>query len=422
MKPKTKLQKKIVEYSHKLPKISDFQKKWAYKNCFKHIGRRTKDGVTACLECGKSWYNKTDDKYSVCPHCSTKLQTEDTRKRVFKQTEYICIITTYKGFQVLRFYYVDAYYKVGKPAYYFISEVVQRWIAPNGKYATLALLRPISWLHDTWQFSSSLELRPEKPLYDIVPTLVYSRQSLSSAVKQRGFKGELHDLTPFEMLHSILSENRAETLLKSGQMALLRHFVRSRIHDINYYWTSICICNRNEYIVDDSSTWCDYIDQLRFFGKDLHNAKYVCPENLRTEHDRYMKKRREHNRQVKVEQQRRIAIENESQFRKLKSKFFGISFTDGTIQVRVLESVYEFFEESDKLHHCLSSGAYFLKPNSLILSATVNGERVETVEISLETMKVMQSRGAWNGTTEYHDQIIKLVNKNIKQIRRNMVA
>lgn len=42
-------------------------------------------------------------------------------------------------------------------------------------------------------------------------------------------------------------------------------------------------------------------------------------------------------------------MEDEERFQELKSKFFGIRFTDGTIQVHVLESVQEhFFEQSSQ--------------------------------------------------------------------------
>ena len=52
----------------------------------------------------------------------------------------------------------------------------------------------------------------------------------------------------------------------------------------------------------------------------------------------------------------------------------------------------------------------------------VDGKRIETVEISLKTLKVVQSRGVCNKNTEHHDRIVKLVNKNIKQIRSRMAA
>jgi hypothetical protein len=51
---------------------------------------------------------------------------------------------------------------------------------------------------------------------------------------------------------------------------------------------------RNGYKVDDASIWRDYLNLLDFFGKDIHSAKYVCPADLKTEHDRYVKKKLEY--------------------------------------------------------------------------------------------------------------------------------
>ena len=115
-------------------------------------------------------------------------------------------------------------------------------------------------------------------------------------------------------------------------------------------------------------------------------------------------------------------MEDERRFHELKSKFFGISFTDGTIQVHVLESVREHLEEGVAMHHCVFDNAYYLKENSLILSATIEGRRIETIEVSLDTLKVVQSRGVCNKNTEYHDQIVSLVNANRKLIRQRMKA
>ena len=62
------------------------------------------------------------------------------------------------------------------------------------------------------------------------------------------------------------------------------------------------------------------------------------------------------------------------------------------------------------------------KPNSLCLSARVNGERTETVELSLIDFRVLQSRGLFNGNTPYHDRIIRLVESNANLFRRQLGA
>lgn len=125
--------------------------------------------------------------------------------------------------------------------------------------------------------------------------------------------------------------------------------------------------------------------------------------------DKGKKKRRRRNA--------RKAMEDEKRFHELKSKFFGISFTDGTIQVHVLESVQEHLDEGVAMHHCVFDNAYYLKENSLILSATIEGRRIKTIEVNLDTLKVVQSRGVCIKNTEYHDQIVSLVNANRKLIR-----
>ena len=59
----------------------------------------------------------------------------------------------------------------------------------------------------------------------------------------------------------------------------------------------------------------------------------------------------------------------------------------------------------------------------LILSATIDGKRIETVKVSLKTFEVVQCRGVCTeNSSEYHDRIIALVNKNANLIRQRMKA
>lgn len=422
MKPRNKFQKTITEASKKLPPVAEAQVKWGYRNCIEHIGGRTKKGIISCLECGHSWTNTAAKKHCTCPNCNTKLIVKDTRQRVFDDYQYLCIVTACEGFQVLRFIYIDHRAKVGEKARYFYSEVVQRWIAPNGKHATMARLRPMGFFVHTWSFHSPLELRHEKPLYNITPTCVYSRQRLIPEIKRSGYTKRFFGLTPFDFFQFLLAENKAETLLKAGQTEFFKFFALNNHWNTNNYWASIRICIRSNYKIEDASMWCDYMDLLRFFGKDLHNAKYVCPANLQREHDRYMRKKRECIERERREESKKKTLEDEAEFLKMKSRFFGICFTDGLVQVKVLESVEEVIQEGDALHHCVFTNDYHLKTDSLILSARINEQRLETIELSLSKLQILQSRGLCNENTEYHNRIIKLVKKNIPLIQKRLIA
>ena len=72
------------------------------------------------------------------------------------------------------------------------------------------------------------------------------------------------------------------------------------------------------------------------------------------------------------------------------------------------------------MHHCV--GGYYSKADSLILTACIDGKKMETIEVSLSKLQVIQSRGVCNKNTEYHNQIVQLVEKNIPLIEQRLAA
>ena len=422
MKAKNKFQQQIVEASRTLTPITKSQINWGYDNAIEYIGKRTEKGKITCTKCGHSWqgagYLVATLTDCHCPNCKTKLKVETTKKRNFNGSYYMTIITTHKGYQVLRTVMIKCIAKVGKQVEYTHAEVMQRWIAPNGKHATFAKLRHMgTYYYDAWIFNTDLELRRELDAYNRVYTGVVSpRQTLIPELKRAGYKKNICEAKPFDIFQSLLSDNRMETLLKTGQSELLNLFLKDKSHKIADYWASIRICNRNGYIIKDASLWCDYINFLRYFGKDLYNSKYVCPKDLHAEHDRYMHKKAKAEAQEEIEKLR----DKEADFVQSKGKFFGIMFSDGNITVRVLESIEEMILEGKLMHHCV--GGYYSKKDSLILSATIDGKRLETVEVSLSKLAVIQCRGVCNQNTEYHNQIIQLVGQNMPLIHKRLAA
>ena len=195
------------------------------------------------------------------------------------------------------------------------------------------------------------------------------------------------------------------------------HYLLDRLQKWDNYWLAYKITLRRGYSITDIALWYDYIDMLRRLGKDTHNAHFVCSEDLQVAHNSAQRMLQAQQEKESEAQRRQKAIENEERFQTLKAPFFGIAFSDGTIQIRVLESVQEYIEEGQALHHCVFTNEYHLKDESLILSASIAGKRIETIELSLETMEFLQCRGLMNQNTEYHERIIKLVHQNMKQIQ-----
>ena len=215
---------------------------------------------------------------------------------------------------------------------------------------------------------------------------------------------------------SLPCSQTAKILMKARRTEHLRYLL-GRLQKWDNYWPAYKMSLRRSYNITDIVLWCDYIDMLRRLGKDTHNAHFVCSEDLQIAHNSAQQKLQAQREKEAEAQRRQKAIENEERFQTLKAPFFGIAFSDGTIQIRVLESVQEYIEEGQALHHCVFANEYHLKEKSLILSASIAGKRIETIKLSIETMEVLQCRGLMNQNTEYHERIIELVHQNMKQIQ-----
>ena len=382
MKPRNKFEKAVLAQSKKLRPITPIQINWAFRNCVEHYAHRLPKGRTTCMDCGHSWVMTEQTEHCTCPECGASLKVCLTYQRKVRQKQYFTTLTTSGEYQVLRMFLLVVGMEKGVNAKSYALEIGQYWWNEQGRKAVVAIPRTLGCYIDTFSFASPFAIRNDNEAYrHISYSPIYPRYKVLPTLRRNGFNGNFHDIVPTKLIPALLSDSRAETLLKAGQYP---------------------------------------IDLLRHFGKDTNSPKYVCPADLKVEHDKLVAKRNLQRKHERTEQQRRKAIEDEKQYLKAKGIFFGLAFTDSLICVKVIESVEEMAEEGRTMHHCV--GGYHKRKDSLILSATIDGKRIETIEVSLKTFEVVQCRGVCNENSEYHDRIIALVNKNANLIRQRMKA
>ncbi len=424
MKPKTKLQNEVLELSYYLPHIEKKMLDWGKVAVLKHIGYATKSRVI-CMDCGEKFSPElVSRKRATCPHCQQKLVIEESRKSTFEQRTYVASAQVVNDFQVIRNIEIRSYHKAGKSTRYYVMEMLQHWYLNEKKREVIAKNHTLNSYCDSW--GGNMEIRKDygrsyyssSDKYDVYPEKYHPDSVFKPEFSKYGITHKLEELSFLEAVKILPHNPYAETLLKIKQYGLLATIRRGYGSKLRQHWSSIKICIRNKYYVKDASMWFDYLDLLSYFNKDLHNAHYVCPKDLKKQHDKLVAKKRNLQEKENAERKRIKAIQNESKFHELKKQFFGLVFSDKLIEVKVLESVNEFMEEGDEMHHCVFTNEYYLKPDSLVFSATIDGKRIETVEVSLRKMKVVQCYGKFNKNTEYHGQIVSLVNKNIKHIRK----
>lgn len=424
MRPRNNKERNIVEMNGRLRPLTTPQMTWALSNTIKHYGYRLKSGMCTCMKCGHEWMENRNGM-CLCPECGQLIEIKDTKERVLRDKSYFNVITTMGEYQVVRMFLMIVEMRKGmkaKPAY---LEVGSYWIDPKGRATVVGLQRTLGHYIDSFAFGSPLEIRRDNEAFQrISDEWVYPRIKVTDTIKRNGFKGSCHHIHPVTLFQELLTNPKAETLMKANEIELLHYLcVRPAYKaDIETYWNTIKIANRNGYKIEDAQIWMDYIKMLERCGKDIQSPKYICPANLKEAHDYYVGKVRSLEDKKKRAEDIRKAQEREASFKEQKGKYFGIRINDGEIEVKVLESVEEYRQEAESQHICLFSAAYDQRQDSLIFSARINGRIIETIEVDLRTLKVVQSRGVCNQNTEYHDRIVSLINSNAHLIRERMTA
>ena len=418
MKPRNKKQQHIVELSGQLRPLTTPQKQWALNSTINHYGYRLKSGMCTCMKCGHEWL-ETRNGMCLCPECGTQIEIKDTKERVIRDKSYFNVITTEEDYQVVRMFLMIVEMRKGMKANPAYLEIGSYWIDPKGNTTVVGLQRTLGHYIDSFAFGSPLEIRRDNEAFQrISDEWVYPRIKVTDTIKRNGFKGSCHHIHPVTLFQELLTNPKAETLMKSNEIELLRYLCARPTNKayIDTYWNTIKIANRNGYKVKDSQMWIDYIKMLERCGKDIQSPKYICPANLQEAHDEYVEKVNRLRRKEQQEKDRQQAIEDKGRFEELKSRYFGLAMTDGEIEIHSIDSVDDYYEIGERNHICCGSAKYFLKEGTLTLTAYIGNKQIATIEISLDDFHIIQCRAFANGICEYTEQIAGIINANKKLI------
>ena len=416
MKPKNKIQSRLVELSGQLSPLTTPQMEWAFRNTHEHFAYRLKGGKSTCMDCGAEFI-ETRDGRCFCPECGTQLEIKDTKERVIKQKSYFVVITTKEEYQVVRMWMLLSEMRKGakaKPAY---LEIGQYWINPQGRKTVIGLQRTLGgYYFDTFSFCSPFEIRRDnEAFWRIADEWVYPRIKVTDTIKRNGFKGSCHHIHPVSLFQQLLSNPKAETLMKSNEIELLRYLCHHP-EDVDKYWNTIKIAKRNGYKFKDVGMWFDYIKMLEQMGRDINSPTLIAPKDLKTAHDIYVAKVNRQRIKEQREKERQQAIEDKAKFEELKSRYFGMAMTDGEIEIHSIDTIDDYYKIGESQSICCGTAKYFLKESTLTLTAYIGNKQIATIEISLDDYHIIQCRAFANGICEYTEQIAGIINANKKMI------
>jgi hypothetical protein len=243
-------------------------------------------------------------------------------------------------------------------------------------------------------------------------------RSLLPIFKRNGIKTSIHGFSsPYALLMSLLRKPRLETLWKLRQFHLVNYFYWGNTLS-DEVWQAIRVALRHGYSFtsyDQVSDWNDMIRMMHRCGADIHNPTLICPADLKAAHDHWMRINHRLQDIRHDEYMKRNVADYEPFFRATREQFFDMLITDGEIVIKAIPTAQAIVDEGKAMHHCV--GGYYNRTASLILSATINGKRIETIEVNLNNYTLVQSRGLQNCSTKYHDRIVEMMEANLELIR-----
>ena len=238
----------VNKYTLRLPKLTDSQTKYFTKE-LNGLATTTR-GVYHCLECGHKDKNIAIEENIVCPHCNTKTIVIDNKLRIFKESFYAGIKTTFKGNQVIRLFVVSKSIRRNSKPFISIIEVIQHWIRDDG-YKVFASLPTKQFTnfgyYDNWNYLDEIHvIRNSNSYYaqlrrNIEPQIYYNHYKIIPLLKRNGYLNNVNvkDVHTSTVMSNLLKNNKYETLYKAGYYNLL---TERMFENTLKYWNTIKIC------------------------------------------------------------------------------------------------------------------------------------------------------------------------------------
>lgn len=406
--------------SGQLRPLTTAQKQWAMTHTIDNYALKFKKGKAVCLICGHEW--DAEEGMCHCPHCGAKVEVKATTQRVVRERSYFNIVTAVKGFQVIRMFLMIVEFRKGMKANPGFVEIGSYWIDKHGHTTVVGLQRTLGHYIDSFAFGSPLEIRHDNDAFwHIANQWVYPRIKVTDTIKRNGYKNFVYGVHPVTMFQQLLTNPKAETLMKTGEIELFRYLCHHS-KEVDKYWDTIKVARRAGYKVEDPQMWFDYIKMLDRMGKDLHSPTLVAPRDLQASHDEYVAKVERQRIKEQREKDRQQAIKDQKEFEELKSPYFGLEMTDGEINIHTLDTIDEYYEVGASQKLCVASSKYYLKSKSLVFVAVISDKVVATIEVSLKDYAILQCRAFANGVSEYQDRIAKIIGDNTKLIAERKTA
>lgn len=414
----------MLEIVQTLPEITDEQIAFYKKNCFITEISESR-GRCVCSDCGHAWKPENAERMieTRCPECGHSGHVFHN-KATNKQIDYLIIADAVEGYQILRYIQVRRRTEAGK-IYHWHKDVGSIMFDEEGNKTEFTLSRfTMGWILDAWSFDSEIEIRSSSSnvLHSLRAGAMIT-EGIIPVLERNGWDGKLFNYDASYLIKALLTNPIVESWWKIGHKGVVHEYLYKHSFRENTV-RLVKLATRHGKIFRTFEEWNDfkdYINDLNYLKKDIYNPSLIFPENFQEAHriwNERAARKRERERE-RYERQRRID-ENNRRFEEMKKKeednkwiehyvshFSSMDFERSGFRFKPLLTADDFQAEADCMKHCIRS--YYGKQDTLLLSVSYGGTKVETAEIDLKEGEVVQSRGLNNKPSEHHDTIVYML-------------
>jgi hypothetical protein len=443
MKPQNNHQRYIEKIDSGRPKFTKAIINWALKKHFMHRAIQLKSGSITCLDCAHQW-KATYDISSVknntrldilrcepiyhtrCPNCKEKVGVVYSLQKIGTHYQYISKFAIFKGFQLYQEICITVCYHKGKKRSVYKREMGTLYMKPGERTQYMGpVCRETYW---GLNVHSGREIRNQRNVFKNLLGYhhLWPKSEYHPIINKIGYYET--GLGEIKYMSGIMNP-KGETLLKAGYVSLFKHLTKmeDKYYLIERYWTVFRHLMKKGIVIKnrDISSYFDYLEMLRYIGKNPNSPELAAVENWHEKHQQILpfvirKQKREaviRFRKKRIDEILRLGKEK-LLLEEHTKLYTDLKIISGSLCIVPILSEEQMEQESIWLEHCAYSSNYHKNYKFLMLSARVKGIVVETIQFNLSTFKPNQIRGWDNKPSKYNKRVLKIMETKGAQLIR----
>ena len=268
-----------------------------------------KEDKTGCMMYRAIQHRDTTDAF--CNHCRKKilLHVSDKKKDI-RSTE-IGVIMPVGGIQTQRNMMISFEFQKGEPVKHSQEDIFDVWLSEKGVMKITRVKCEEKEVDENGNRCMSLQSDQYATTFPhpchkgyigmfTAPDKICPKIKLTGYLKQRGMgnlsaqwlenlKKSDHGIfgkspNSFEFMIALIKYPFVETLIKQRDFDTLNVFFSYPIETIQTIIPAFYISRRHKYIPDDLKLWIDMVMLYHRAQKDIHNPRFICPQNLQAAH------------------------------------------------------------------------------------------------------------------------------------------